>query len=120
MQTETVEIVDRGRGPQLSTCRITVLDLVPYFQKGSSRADISRWIPTLTPEEIAVVERYYAEHKEELDERDRRARARRAEQIRLQRERFPETMETPDETKARLRRLLETRKQESNGERHPG
>jgi hypothetical protein len=28
-----ITIVDRGRGEQLSTCRITVLDLVPYFQK---------------------------------------------------------------------------------------
>ncbi len=30
---KTIEIVDRGRGPQLSTSRITVQDLVPYFQR---------------------------------------------------------------------------------------
>ena len=50
---ETIEIVDRGRGLQLSTSRITVQDLVPYFQRGCSHQDIMRWIPTLTPQEIA-------------------------------------------------------------------
>lgn len=35
MDTEVV-IVDRGRGPQLSTSRITVQDLFPYFQLGYS------------------------------------------------------------------------------------
>jgi uncharacterized protein (DUF433 family) len=57
MHTETIEIVDRGRGPQLSTSRITVQDLVPYFQEGCSHAEIMRWIPTVSAEEIAVVER---------------------------------------------------------------
>src|SRR5438477_9638536 len=66
-----IEIVDRGRGPQLSTSRITVQDLVPYFQEGCSHEEIIRWIPTLTTAEIAVAEHYYQEHKKELDEEDR-------------------------------------------------
>ena len=65
-----ITIVDHGRGPQLSTCRITILDLVPYFQKGSAYEEIIRWIPTLSPEEIAVVERFYLDHKEEFDEKE--------------------------------------------------
>ncbi len=120
MKTEIIEIIDRGRGPELSTCRITVLDLVRYFQKGSSSGEIRRWIPTLSDGEIAVVEQFYLEHKAEFDEKDRCARERRAEQIRLQRQKFPETNETPEETKARLRRLLDQRRQEQNGEGHPG
>jgi uncharacterized protein (DUF433 family) len=120
MKTETIDIVDLGRGPQLSTCRITVLDLVPYFQKHRSYDEIIRWIPTLTHEEIAAVESYYLKHKAEFDEKDRRAREGRAEQIRLQREKFPEINETPEETKARLRRLLEERRREKNGEGHSG
>lgn len=67
----TIELVDRGRGLQLSTHRVRVQDLVPYFQDGCSYDEIIRWIPTLTREEIAVVEKYYLEHKEELDEEDR-------------------------------------------------
>src|SRR5262249_2614486 len=119
MNTE-IAIVDRGRGHQLSTCRITVLDLVPYFQKGCSYEEITRWIPTLSHQEIAVVERFYQDHKEECDEMDWRARERRAEQIRLQRLKFPQLNGSREERLARLQRLLEKRRQEKNGERHPG
>jgi hypothetical protein len=75
MTTKTIEIVDRGRGWQLSTSRVTVQDLVPYFQEGCSFEDIIRWIPTLTAEEIAVARRYYRDHQQELDEEDRVTRA---------------------------------------------
>jgi hypothetical protein len=118
--TQEITIVDRGRGPQLSTCRITVLDLVPYFQKTSPADEIMRWIPTLSREEIAVVERFYQKHKEELDERDRLARERREEQIRHQRSNVPELDGTHEERLARLQSLLAKRRQEKNGERPPG
>jgi uncharacterized protein (DUF433 family) len=73
-----IQIVDRGRGLQLSTSRITVQDLVPYFQEGASSKEITRWIPTLSEEEIAVVAEYYRQHQVELDEQDQRIRARSA------------------------------------------
>ena len=99
-----ISIVDRGRGVQLSTSRITVQDLVPYFQQGCSYEEIIRCMPTLTPEELAVVESYYWEHQAELDEEDRRIREYVAEQVRLQRLRFPEeplrTAARPDERDA--------------------
>ena len=113
-----IQIIDRGRGLQLSTSRITVQDLVPYFQRGCSYDEIIHWIPTLTHEEIAVVERYYQQHKDALDEEDRRLRAYREEQIRLQRLRFPE--EDPQLRLARMKELLQKRLQEKNGEGHPG
>ncbi|MCI0641974.1 MAG: DUF433 domain-containing protein [Gemmataceae bacterium] len=71
-----IPVVENGRGPQLATSRVTVQDLVPYFQQSSSYQEIMRWIPTLSPEEIAALERYYREHQEELDEEDRLIRAR--------------------------------------------
>src|SRR6266581_1931957 len=71
MKTDTIQIIDAGRGPQLSTSRVTVQDLVPYFQEGCSYSEIIRWIPTLIAEEIAVVEQYYRDHKEEVDEQER-------------------------------------------------
>src|SRR5580692_2901451 len=80
METD-IRIVDRGRGLQLSTSRITVQDLVPYFQDGSSYDEIIRWIPTLTTNEIAVVERHYREHQAELDEEDREIRQRSAQRM---------------------------------------
>jgi uncharacterized protein (DUF433 family) len=73
-----ITIVERGRGLQLSTSRITVQDLVPYFQDGSSYEQILECIPTLTRAEIAVVEEYYRAHQAELDAEDRRIRERSA------------------------------------------
>src|SRR6202035_5649726 len=78
MENNGIQIIDRGRGPQLSTSRITVQDLVPYFRKGCSYDDIVHWMPTLTHQEAAVVERYYRAHQGELDEEDRRIRERSA------------------------------------------
>jgi len=80
MSTKTIEIVDCGRGLQLSTSRVTVQDLVPYFQEGCSHEEIIRWIPTLTAEEIAVAQCYYRDHQRELDEEDHLIRARSREQ----------------------------------------
>jgi uncharacterized protein (DUF433 family) len=73
-----ITLVDRGRGLQLSTHRVTVQDLVPYFQEACPPDEILRWIPTLTREEIAVVQEYYREHQEALDEEDRQIRERNA------------------------------------------
>ena len=66
MKTQTIEIVDRGRGPQLSTSRITVQDLLPYYREGASNEEIKRWIPSLTDEEIAVLKDYICSHLEEV------------------------------------------------------
>ncbi len=74
----TIEIVDRGRGPQLSTSRITVQDLVPYFQRHCTNAEIREIIPILTDEEIAVIERYVREHFDAVMEVDQRIRERAA------------------------------------------
>jgi uncharacterized protein (DUF433 family) len=115
MQKE-ITLINCGRGLQLSTSRITVHDLVPYFQAGCSYDEIIRWIPSLTHEEIAVVERYYRQHQDELDEYERRVQAYRAEQIRLQRLRFPEGEGSDHERLARLGQLLQQRRRENNGE----
>jgi hypothetical protein len=53
--------------------------------------------------ELAVVERSYGEHQAELDAEDRRIRAHVAEQVRLQRLRFP-----PEPRDVRLARMKET------------
>jgi hypothetical protein len=109
-------LVDRGRGPQLPHNRITIHDLVPYFQAGCSHGEIIRWIPSLNEGEIAIFEEYYRQHKGQLDEHEHRVKAHRAEQIRLQRLRFPEPEGTRDERLARLMRLLQRRRQENGRE----
>src|SRR5438093_8443385 len=95
---QCIEIIDRGRGPQLSTSRITVQDLVPYFQRHCSNAEIREIIPILTDQEIAVIERYVREHHDEVMEQDRRIRERAA-----ARRKPPEIEEA--ERRERLKRL---------------
>src|SRR5947209_12183968 len=111
METKTIQIMDRGRGPQLSTSRVTVQDLVPYFQEGCSYQEIIRWIPTLSAEEIAVVEKYYREHQAELDEEDRLIRQQNAE-----RKNPPNVEKILAESHAERLALMERlRRQGSNG-----
>lgn len=111
MNTE-IQLVDRGRGLQLSTSRVTVQDLVPYFQEGCSYDEIIRWIPTLTHEEIAIVERYYREHQAELDDEDRQIRERNA-----QRKNPPWVEKIAAEGRAqRLAMLEKLRQEKANGE----
>jgi uncharacterized protein (DUF433 family) len=58
MKTDTIQIVNHGRGPQLSTSRITVQDLLPYYREGASNQQIRQWIPSLTDDEIAILKEY--------------------------------------------------------------
>lgn len=114
--SEEVTLVDRGRGLQLSNNRITVANLVPYFRRGVSYDEIMHAMPSLTPAAIALVEAYYREHKEELDERDRKIDEDWAERARLQRLRFSRLEGTPEERRAQLwKRLQEKLAAEKNG-----
>ncbi len=74
--TNGIHIVDRGRGPQLSTSRITVQDLVPYLRQHYTHPQIQEVMPVLTMEEIQVVERYVQDNYEAVMEQDRRIRER--------------------------------------------
>jgi uncharacterized protein (DUF433 family) len=109
-----IRIIDRGRGPQLSTSRVTVQDLVPYFQEGCAHEEIMRWIPTLTREEIAVVQAYYRENKAHLDEEDRQirvlnAQVRNTPQVERIRERGREKLQALKEELARAKANGEAR-----------
>lgn len=75
MKTQTIEIVDLGRGPQLPTKRITVQDLLPYCREGASNDEIRRWIPSLTDEEIAALRDYVSEHYEEIAQAEKDIKA---------------------------------------------
>ena len=63
---KSVTIIDVGRGPQLSSRRITVQDLLPFFKRGDSDSDILRWYPQLEQFEIALLRQYYLDHREEV------------------------------------------------------
>ena len=86
-------------------------DLVPYFQDRCSYQEIIRWIPTLTDEEIAVVERYYHEHREELEAEDRLIRERSS-----QNKNAPWVEKVLDDARAQRLALTERLRQSGNGE----
>ncbi|HJT30425.1 MAG TPA: DUF433 domain-containing protein [Pirellulales bacterium] len=74
-----ITIVDRGRGPQLCTSRITVQDLLPYFQLGYTDEQIIQEVmPSLSVAEIGAARRYVEDHREEVLEEDQRIRQRNA------------------------------------------
>src|SRR5260221_420046 len=73
MQTETIEIVDRGRGPQLATSPIAVLDVFYYLHRGYDFDFIHVAMPSLTQAEFDAIIAYVKDHHEELVEKDRRA-----------------------------------------------
>lgn len=75
MKTETIDIVDHGRGPQLSTSRITVQDLLPHYLANASNDEIRRWIPSLSDDEIAMLKDYIRDHYEEVLQTEKEIKA---------------------------------------------
>jgi uncharacterized protein (DUF433 family) len=109
------ESVDRGRGPQLSTCRITVQDLVPYLQQNCTYEDIMAIMPVLTREEIQAIEQYVRDNYEAVMDQDRRIRERTA-----NRTTPPEIQEIRKKGHAKALALMEqfakNKAQEKNGD----
>lgn len=75
MKTD-IQIVDCGRGPQLSTSRITVMDVFYYLHRGRDWDLVHRAMPSLSREEFDVVLEYINQHRDELVEKDRRVEER--------------------------------------------
>jgi uncharacterized protein (DUF433 family) len=115
----TPEIVDRGRGPQLSNSRITVQDLVPYLQQGCACEEIMTIMPVLTKEDIKVVQQYIQDNYEAVMEQDRRIRERNA-----TRTIPPEIQEIRKKGHAKavalMERFAKDKAGEKNGDRSPG
>jgi hypothetical protein len=116
MKTQTIEIVDRGRGPQLSTRKITVQDLLPFYRENVSNDEIRRWLPMLSDEEIGVLKDYIRCNFDEVVKAEQRIKAfhgtQRAAQPAWTR---ANDHLTPGERIALLREKAANRKSEKNG-----
>jgi uncharacterized protein (DUF433 family) len=114
----TIDIVDRGRGPQLSTCRITVQDLVPYLQQNCTCEEIMAIMPVLKREEIQAIQQYVRDNYEAVMEQDRRIRERAA-----NRTTPPEIQEIRKKGHAKAVALMEqfarSKAQRKNGDHSP-
>ncbi|CAN5361828.1 hypothetical protein BH10PLA2_BH10PLA2_16490 [soil metagenome] len=95
-------IVDRGRGPQLSTSRITVQDLLLYLQEKVPVAEIIQMMPVLTLEDIQVIEQYIHNNFDSVMEQSRRIQELNATHIK------PESIQAAEHIE-RLKRLEQIR-----------
>jgi uncharacterized protein (DUF433 family) len=124
MQTNTVRIVDLGRGPQIEGHRLTVMDVFYYLHRGYDFDVIHQAMPSLTREQFDTVVQYVNEHRDELIERDRRVEEFHKRGMEAQRARggiFAESDEnlTTEERVARLKEKMRQKLAEKNGARHP-
>jgi hypothetical protein len=120
-----VQIVDHGRGPQLSNSRITVLDVFYYLHRGHGFDVVHDVMPSLSRAEFDLIVDYVNEHREELIERDNKAEEFVRKGIEAQRARggiFAESDEnqTTGQRVAQLREKMKRKMAEKNGERHAG
>ncbi len=116
MKTRTIEIVDHGLGPQLSTRKISVQDLLPFYRENASNDEIRRWLPMLSDEEIGVLKEYLRSHFEEVIAAEKRIKTHHDKQRTAQ----PEWTRANDhltleERTALLREKAAQRKAEENG-----
>jgi uncharacterized protein (DUF433 family) len=123
MQTNTVRIVDLGRGPQIEGHRLTVMDVFYYLHRGYDFDLIHQTMPSLTREQFDTVVHYVNEHRDELIERDRRVDEFHKRGMEAQRARggiFAESDEnlTTEERVARLKEKMMQKLAEKNGARH--
>jgi uncharacterized protein (DUF433 family) len=116
---KTIDIVDRGRGPQLATSRITVQDLVPCIQQNYSHEQILEIMPVLTVEEIEAVERYVRDNYAAVMEQDRRIRERAAARRKSPQVEEAERLERLERLE-KARQLIRQGKQERNGDQTAG
>jgi uncharacterized protein (DUF433 family) len=123
MNTQTVRIVDRGRGPQLSTSRITVLDIFYYLHRGYDFDFIHHAMPSLTREQFDTIVAYAKDHHDELVEKDRRAEEFHQRGMEAQRARGgifagSDENQTTEERIILLKEKMKRKLAEKNGARH--
>lgn len=72
---KTIQIIDRGRGPELERARITVYDILPYLERGWTHSSISL-VCDISQDELSALEQYIADHQDEITAERQRIRER--------------------------------------------
>jgi len=113
---KSATIIDVGRGPQLSTRRIAVQDLLPFFKRGDSNAEIFRWYPQLEQCELDLLRQYFVDRPEEVLNREREIAARNLEARNIsQRPSLPtDGMSSEEKREWMLKRLAERQQAEQS------
>jgi hypothetical protein len=74
-------LYNRGRGVELRTSRITVLNIFPFLRAGHTDAEILEWHPAMNAEGLAAIKEYVEQNYEQVVEWDRLADERTARAI---------------------------------------
>jgi uncharacterized protein (DUF433 family) len=113
-------IIDRGRGPQLSTCKITVQDLLPFFKSGKTDAEILQWYPQIGADELLLLRQYFTDHVEEVLQSEKQIAAYHDELRKTYHRESPLATLSPEERRAYLtKKAAERRSVETNGVHDP-
>ena len=113
-------VVDRGRGPQLSTCKITVQDLLSSFKAGKTDTEILRWYPQISAEEVQLLRQYFLDHTAEVLAEEVRIAAYHDNLRRKYDRPSPLDKKSPTERRTYLmQKLAERRAMEANGVHDP-
>ena len=114
---QEVKIIDRGRGPELSTIRITVFDVIPYTQRGYDAAGIAEAFG-LSLAQVEALLRYIEEHREEVMAENQKI------EERIARGNPPEVVAKWKQSQAKMlalrEELLKRRVREQSHEGNPG
>ena len=110
---QPVSIIDRGRGPELAGTRITVYNLLPYFELGWHHSTIAM-VHGISSAQVLAVKEYFEQHKEEVLAENAKILAR------IAKGNPPEVEAKLESSKAKLKALIEEQRRksasESNGE----
>jgi hypothetical protein len=66
-------LYNRGRGVELRTSRITVLNIFPFLRAGHSDEEILEWHPIMSAKDLAAIKEYVELNHEQVVEWDRQA-----------------------------------------------
>jgi uncharacterized protein (DUF433 family) len=111
------KIIDRGRGPEVAGTRITVYDVLDYYELGWHRDMIADTLE-LSSQQVEVAIRYIEEHRDEVmaDYAEMRARDARGNPPELQ----AKLDGAHERLQAKLRELREAKGREAQDARHSG
>jgi uncharacterized protein (DUF433 family) len=111
------KIVKTGRGPEIAGTRITVYDVIPYYEAGDHR-DLIAVTLSLSSDQVEAATRYIEEHRDEVmaSYEKNMERIRRGNPPELQ----AKLDAAHERLQARLRELRDRKEREAQDARHSG
>jgi uncharacterized protein (DUF433 family) len=62
---QPIAVINRGRGPELAGTRITIYNVLPYFEDGWTDSAIAE-VHNLSCDQVVALRNYFEQHREEV------------------------------------------------------